>query len=310
MRFRFGVTCGFGAAPRPWGELARRVEDLGYSTLMVADHLVPAVSPIAAMSFAAAATTTLRVGTFVLNNDFRHPVLVAGEAATLDLLSGGRLELGLGAGHMQSEYDGAGIAFDSGAVRVDRLVESVAIIKGLLRGDKVTFEGQHYTVRDHAVEPRAAQRPHPPLLVGGNGRRVLELAAREADIVGFVGFRHVAGGRNVRLSHFGPAGLRDRLEIVRATAGARFDQLELNALVQRVVVTADRQAAAQALLDQAGVFGTVDDVLQSPFLLMGTTDEIADQLQARRDQFGISYVVVFEASLDDFAPVVARLAGT
>lgn len=310
MRFRFGVTCGFGAEPRPWDELARRVERLGYSTLLVADHLVPLLSPIAAMSFAAAATSTLRVGTFVLNNDFRHPVVLAGEAATLDLLSGGRLELGLGAGHMQSEYDEAGIPFDSGSVRVDRLAESVAIVKGLLRGDRVHVEGRHYLVRDHMVEPRPAQRPYPPLLIGGNGRRVLELAAREADIVGFVGFRHVAGGRNVQLSHFGPSGLRDRIQIVRAAAGDRFDQLELNLLVQRVIVTDDRPAAAQALLDHAGVFGTVEDVLASPFLLLGTTEEIADQLQERREQFGISYVVVFEPSLDDMAPVVARLAGT
>src|SRR5437867_2123293 len=198
--FRFGVILRSAASRADWAEKARKVEALGYAVLTVPDHLANLVAPMPALASAAEATTRLRIGTMVLNNDFRHPVLVAREAATLDLLSDGRLELGLGAGHMRSEYEEAGLRFDPGRVRVERLAESVRIVKALLDGKPTTLEGDHYRVSAHRVFPRPVQRPRPPILIGGHGRRLLSLAAREAEIVGFVGFRHLAGGAQVDAS--------------------------------------------------------------------------------------------------------------
>src|SRR5919198_2200462 len=192
--FRFGVTVGRANSRAEWAEKARKLEDLGYSTLTVPDHLADLLAPMPALLSAAAATTRLRVGTNVLNNDFRHPILVAREAATVDLLTEGRLQLGLGAGHMQSEYDQAGLGFDVGGTRVERLAEAVAIVKGLLKGEEVTFAGRHYRVTGHTIYPLPVQRPHPPILIGGNTTRLLTLAAKEADIVGVTGITFRRGG--------------------------------------------------------------------------------------------------------------------
>src|SRR5713101_2957745 len=185
--FRFGVILRSAASRADWADKARKVEALGYAVLTVPDHLANLVAPMPALASAAEATTRLRIGTMVLNNDFRHPVLVAREAATLDLLSDGRLELGLGAGHMRSEYEQAGLGFDSGATRVERLAEAVAIVKRLLTGEKVSFVGRHSRVTDHTVYPLPVQRPRPPILIGGHAERLLAVAAREADIVGWKG---------------------------------------------------------------------------------------------------------------------------
>ena len=286
-----------------WQARARQAEELGYSTLLIPDHLADCLSPWTALAAAAAATERLRVGTLVLNNDFRHPVLVAREAATLDLLSGGRLELGLGAGHMRSEYDEAGIRFDAAGVRVDRLGESLAIVKGLLAGDQVNYEGSHYQVRGHTIWPRPARRP--PIIVGGNGDRLLALAAREADIVGLVGFSARRGGTEHDLSAFTAGGIEAKLAVVRESADDRLPEIELNALVQRVVVTDDRQATAEELPMRRVL--TTDEILDSPFLLIGTHDEMADALIRRRERYGISYWVVFEPAIEALAPVVRRL---
>jgi probable F420-dependent oxidoreductase len=286
-----------------WQARARRAEQLGYSALLIPDHLTECLSPWTALAAAAAATERLRVGTFVLNNDFRHPVLVAREAATLDLLSGGRLELGLGAGHMRREYDEAGIGFDSAGVRVDRLGESLAIIKSLLTGYEVDYEGSHYRVRGHTIWPRLARRP--PIIVGGNGDRLLALAAREADIVGLVGFSLRRGGTAHDLSAFTAGGVEAKLAVVRESAGDRLPEIELNALVQRVVVTDDRRAAAEELPMRRLL--TPDEILDSPFLLIGTQDEMAGALVRRRERYGVSYWVVFEHAMEALAPVVRRL---
>jgi probable F420-dependent oxidoreductase len=257
---------------------------------------------------AAAATTRLRVGTFVLNNDFRHPVLLAREAALIDVLSEGRLQLGLGAGYMKSEYDQAGLPFDRGAVRVERLGEAVTIVKGLLGGQSVTFSGRYYRITDHAIYPRPRQRPHPPILIGGNGPRILALAASEADIVGLTGITFSHGGTGRDFSGFTAEGTDERLRWIRDAAGDRFAGLELNALVQRVIVTDDRATTADQLAAQWQPL-TGADVLASPFVLLGTVDEIVETLRVRRARWGISYYVVFEAMMEAFAPVVARLAG-
>ena len=306
--FRFGVNVWRANSRAEWAEKARKLEDLGYATLTVPDHLTDLFAPMPALTSAAEATTRLRVGTNVLNNDFRHPVLVAREAATVDLLTEGRFQLGLGAGHMQAEYDQVGVGFDAAGTRVARLAEAVTIIKGLLTGEPVTFAGRHYRVTSHTIHPRPVQRPHPPLLIGGNGQRLLTLAAKEADIVGLSGITFRRGGTQPDLSGWRVAGVEARVRLVREAAGDRYDQLELNALVQRVVVTNDRRQAAEGLAHQWPQLSP-DEILQSPYTLIGTVDQLVEDLQARRERWGISYYVIFEPYVDVFVPVVARLAG-
>jgi probable F420-dependent oxidoreductase len=308
--FRFGLSTRGPGSSGELAETARWTEANGFSTLLMADHLVPGLlDPFPALSAAATATTTLRIGTFVLNNDLRHPVMAAREAASLDLLSDGRFELGLGAGHMRSEYDEAGIRFDRGAIRVQRLAESVQVLKTLLSGKDCTFSGEHYRIQGHRA-PALAQGSGPPLLVGGNGRRLHELAAREADAVGFVGFSHRRGGREASLDDFGPEALGRQVAAVREAAGARFPRLELNALVQRAVVTDDPRAAAEDMAAR-DEWPDPETALRSPYLLVGSLDSIAEQLIARRERFGVSYWALFDGRGGrDLAPVVARLAGT
>jgi len=307
--FRFGVNVRTAASRAEWADKARKVEALGYAVLLVPDHLAELLAPLPALAAAAAATTRLRVGTAVLNNDFRHPALLAREAATLDVLSDGRLELGLGAGHMQSEYEQAGLAFDPGATRVERLGEAVVILKRLLEGESVTFAGRHYRVTGHSIHPRPVQRPRPPVFIGGNAPRLLTLAAREADIVGLTGIAFRDGGREPDVSDFRAAVVDERVRLVRETAADRFDRLELNALVQRVVVTDDRRKAAEELATGRWARLTPDEILASPYALVGTADQMADDLRARRERWGISYVMTHEPFMDALAPVVARLAG-
>ena len=306
--FRFGVNVWGARSRAEWTDKARRVEDLGYSTLTVPDHLGTFFSPMPALLAAAHATSRLRVGTNVLNNDLRHPVLVAREAATVDLLTDGRLQLGLGAGHMKSEYDEAGLDYDAGATRVERLAEAVTIIKGLLEGEPVTVDGRHYRVTGHRIHPLPVQRPHPPILIGGNGRRLLTLAARAADIVGLSGITFREGGTQADVSGWTTTGVDERMRLVREAAGARYAQLEVNALVQRVIITDQRRQAAEELARRWTQLSP-DDILQSPYVLIGTVDQVVDDLQARRQRWDISYYVTFEPYMEAFAPVVARLAG-
>jgi|SRR5882672_3715482 len=306
--FRFGVNMRTAPSGAAWAETARRAEALGYSTLTVPDHFTEIFSPMPAIVAAAAATTRLRVGTLVLNNDFRHPVLLAREAALVDLLTDGRLQLGLGAGYMKSEYEQAGLPFDRGGVRVARLAEAVTILKGLLRGDTVTFEGHHYHVTGHAIHPRPRQQPHPPILIGGNGRHILALAACEADIVALTGLTFSQGGTGRDFSGFTAAGTDERLRWIAEVATERLDRLELNALIQRVIVTDARAKAAEELARQWTSL-TAADILESPFVMLGTVDEIVAALHRRRERWGISYYVVMEPALETFAPIVARLAG-
>jgi probable F420-dependent oxidoreductase len=306
--FRFGVTLGRAPSRAAWVDKARKVEALGYAVLTVPDHLADFFAPFPALVSAAEATAHLRVGTMVLNNDFRHPVLVAREAATVDLLTEGRLQLGLGAGYMQAEYDEAGFRFEAGGRRVERLAEAVRIIKGLCTGAPVTFVGQHYHVTRHQLQPLPVQRPHPPLLIGGNGPRLLTLAAQEADIVGLTGITFRRGGTGPELSGWKVASLEAQLQHIRAAAGARYDRLELHALVQRVEVTDHRHIAAEELANRWPQLSAAE-ILQSPYVLLGTVEQIVEDLQMRRERWGFSYYVIFERDLDTFAPVVARLAG-
>jgi probable F420-dependent oxidoreductase len=305
--FRFGVTAPTPSGGTDLAERARRVEHLGYSTLVVPDHFRDHLAPVPALTAAALATTRLRVGSLVFSNDFRHPAVLAKEAATIDVLSGGRFELGLGAGWLREEYDQTGIRFDAPGTRVERLEEAVTIIKGLLAGERVTFAGRHYTVADLEGRPTPVQRPHPPIAIGGGGRRTLTLAAREASIVGLVP-RARRDGSGLDLNDLSDAATREKLEWVRSAAGARFDSLEINALIQAVVVADQRMTAADQLASRFKV--ARDVVLETAYVALGTIDEICETLQQRRERYGISYLTVFERDMEAFAPVVARLAGT
>lgn len=307
-KFRFGVQAWRAASGEEWAAKARRIEDLGYSTLLMPDHFDDQLAPVPALAAAAAATSTLRLGTLVFDNDFRHPVVLAKEAATLDILSGGRLELGLGAGWMRSDYDRSGIAFDPPAARIRRLGESLRILKTLWNGEAVSFSGRHYKIDGLEGTPRPVQQPHPPILVGGGGRMLLSVAARHADIVG-LNFALPSGAVDRDATATGTAAAtEEKVRWIREAAGERFPRLELNVTVFVVAVTNDRAHVTERI---AGGFGvSPEEVLQVPHVLVGSVEQIVDDLQERRDRFGISYVVFSGEQHEAMAPVVARLAGS
>lgn len=308
---RFGLTVGLQRNGEQSRHFARTVEAAGFDVLTFADHLVPSAAPFSGAAAAAAVTTRLHVGTLVLNNDFRHPVDTAREAAGIAAVSDGRFELGIGAGHMKSEYDAAGIPFDGGGTRVTRLTEAAGLIRALLDGAPVDFDGDHYRMHAGAAGLVAPPPRRVPMLVGGNGTRVLQLAGRMADIAGFAGISHDRNATRVRLTHFGPDGLADRIGVVRDAAGERFERIELNALIQAVLVTDDRRAGAEALAATFGV--AADELLTSPFVLIGTHEQMAEELVRRQRQFGVSYWTVFDelpgrpSALPDIAEVIALL---
>jgi probable F420-dependent oxidoreductase len=310
-RFRFAAQ--LSTAPdgsgRSWAEQARKVEDLGFSTLLMPDHFGDQLAPVPALMAAADATTTLKVGALVFDNDYRHPLVLAKEAATLDLLSDGRLELGLGAGWMRSDYDQSGIAYDPPAERVDRFEEGVAVITGLLETDgPFSFTGTHYTVTGHSGTPRPAQRPRPPIIIGGGGRRVLGIAARRAEIVSInVNLRSGTAGPE-SAANATPDATREKIGWVKEAAGARFDDIELNGLIGFVMVTDDRQSVIDAMAPALGIDPT--DALHIPLALIGTLDQMAEELEWRRQEYGITYFSVESDAWEALSPVVARLAGT
>jgi probable F420-dependent oxidoreductase len=316
--FRFGVTledvgsveltarAGEREVASSWAQRARLAEDLGYATVLVPDHLGGQLAPVPALMAAAAATRTIRVGSLVFNHDFKHPVVLAKEVATLDVLSNGRLELGLGAGWLRREYAAAGMPFDPPGVRIDRLAEGLAVMKGLFAGSPFTYQGRHYRVDALAGQPTPRQRPHPPILLGGGGQRLLSLAAREADIVGInVAFRTGQLDRSVGGDVTADA-TDQKLAWIRAAAGPRFPDLELSMVMFAVVVTEHRDAAARAVAARFGL--APEQVLAVPHFLLGTVDQIVDELQRRRARYGTSYVVVHADALTAFAPVVQRLS--
>ena len=304
--FRFATGGYATASAAAYIEGARRAEGLGYAVWLTGDHLEPwYFAPGPALAAAAAATTTIRVGCTVFDNDFRHPALLAKEAATVDLLTGGRLEFGLGAGWHKPEYDRAGIPFDPPAARVARLEEALAVVKGLWADRPFSFAGTYYAIADMEGPPKPLQRPHPPIFVGGGGKRLLSFAAREADIVGIHAKALPGGGIDVTSTT--EAELAERVGWVRAAAGTRFDRIELALLVSGVAVADDRQAAAERLAGERGL--TAEEVLACPYFLIGSVEGIVEDLLARRERHGISHITVFPQDTEAFAPVVARLAG-
>lgn len=311
--FRFGVINEQMQAPAAWFEHVRRVEALGYSTFLLRDHFVPdffgdQYAPLPALMAAAGVTTTLRLGTMVLDNDYRHPVPLAKEVATLDCLSGGRCELGIGAGWLRSEYDQAGLPFDRAGVRIDRLEEALRIIKGLWADEAFSLDGVHYRVTGIDGVPKPQQRPHPPILVGGGKERMLRLAGREADIVGILTTDVSRGTLVSDLSERTPAAVMQKVEWIREAAGARFDRIELS-LIPTVVITDARRRGTEELIRQNGWETTIEEVWQMPSILIGSVEQIVGDLLARREQYGFSYYVVSDEQMEAFAPVVAKLAG-
>ena len=303
--FRFGVIGISAQSGKDWVAKARRAEALGFSTILVWDHLTDQLAPLPALLAAANATTILRISTCVLANDFRHPVVLAKEAATLDLLSEGRFELGIGAGWNQDEFRQAGIPFDAPLRRVQRLRESIQIIKGLLKDSSVTFQGEYYTIMNLHGYPRPIQKPHPPLMIGGARRQMLRLAAHEADIVAFA-TKVFPDGRHDFTDSTGPAILRKRAW-VEEDSGPRFAELEFHIHVGGVIITTDREKKAAQLADTVGL--TPIQLLDCLQALVGTEDEIVDDLLQRRARYGISYITVDERFMETLAPIVARLAG-
>lgn len=304
IRFAAQVsTAGSGAE---WVERARRLEALGYGTLSMPDHVAgEGLACFAALAAAAVATTRLRLGTLVLNSDVRHPLLLAREALTLDALSGGRCEIGLGAGWLADDYASLGIPFDRPSVRLARLAESVRVLRRLFTEERVTFAGHYHWLRDARAFPPPVQRPHPPILVAGGGPRLLRLAARQADIVGLFVSRHFTKGARSDWSH---RAAELQVERVRQEAGPRADAVEINVTITDLVVTDDRRGAvAQVAREREQDERTIES---SPYVLIGTLDQIRAQVLAIRERLGISYFSLRGPFVETAAPVVRELTGS
>jgi probable F420-dependent oxidoreductase len=320
--FRFGAVIGAAGSRAEWADLARKVEGLGYATFLLGEHpAMGGLGPLTALMAAADATTTLRFGTHVLANDFRHPVILAQEVATLDLLSEGRFELGLGTGWWRADYESLGIPFDPAGVRVSRLEEAISLLKRLFQEETVTVSGSYYQIQGVQVSPKPAQRPYPPIRIGGGGKRILSLAATEADIVSIDPIGTSAGTKD--LATITAAATDQQIGWVRAAAGERFASLELHIFVYVVAVTEARRQAAEQVVQfltnlpptfMSNTGRSVEEVLASPRFLIGSVEQIAEELLARRERYGISYITVIDlpgmpSSIDALKPIVAQLAG-
>ncbi|MFT6293231.1 MAG: putative F420-dependent oxidoreductase [Ilumatobacter sp.] len=308
--FRFGVQLAATPTGVEWAEQARRVESHGYDIATMPDHFDKQFAPVPGLQAILSATTTLRASALVFDNDYKHPLVLAKELATMDVLSGGRVEIGLGAGWMIADYEQAGMEYDRAGLRIDRFVEGLAVIKGLMGPEPFSFEGQHYTIRNHDGFPKPVQGPHPPVIIGGGGKRVLGIAAREADIVGVNGTLHAGVIGDEAIATMTRDAVVDKVAIVAEAArkADRLDKIEMNVRTFFVSVTKDRSGQVSAMAELIGVDEQM--IRESPFALIGTPDQIADDLIARREEFGFSYIIVGGAEADAFAPVVARLANT
>ena len=319
--FRFAVQATNASDAREWRDTARTVQDLGYSTLFLADHYLgqgPAqriartprqdLAPIAAMATAAAVTETLRIGCRVFCVDYHVPAVLAKEAATLDLLSDGRLELGIGAGWSGDEYEAMGLTFERAGLRITKLAEVIALFKAHFSGEEIGQSGEFVSVSGYAGTPRPVQRPHPPIMIGGGGSRVLALAAREADIVSI---------SNVPFVEHTDAGLTPWNEARRRTgdvyAAARhreeggFEDLDVESSPYFTEITDDAEGALAKVAHATGI--SADILRDHPNVLIGSVDAVAESLQSRREELGVNYVTIQQPRIEAFAPVVARLRG-
>ena len=310
--FRFLADARDIASVRELTETARKAEAIGIDTLVIPDHLIAQLSPVAAMAALAAVSDRLRIGAFVLNNDLRHPAVLAQDLASIDVLSEGRLDVAIGAGWNKAEYDAIGLAFDPTPVRQARLIEAIAVLKGCFADGPFSFAGEHYTITDYDAYPKPIQKPHPPFLIGGGGRRTLELAAREAQIVGLA--PRILPNRAPDPGSVTFEGTREKIGWVREAAGDRFDALELNVYpsMTGVSITDEplREAAevAERLSERSGVSVTAEELLDSPHIFVNTVDGFVAKFTRLRDELGISSIMV--GGVDELATVVERLAGT
>jgi len=319
--FRFSVQAFEAGSGRQWTDTARRAEDLGYSTLFLTDHYfgpgdVSAasghrpvdVAPLTAMTAAAMATTRLRVGCRVFCVDYHNPVVLAKELATLDMLSEGRVEAGLGAGWVAAEYEGLGLAMDPAGVRIDRLAEVVQVLKAHWGGEPLDVQGAHVHASGFAGRPLPVQQPHPPIFIGGGAPRVLRLAGRLADIVS-INFNNAAGklGSGSVASSTRDATVQ-KLGWIREGAGERFGDIELELAAYFIAISDDPADAMAAMAERFGV--APGALAEHPHALIGSVDQVCEKLERQRDELGISYVNVAQRSMEAFAPVVARLTGT
>jgi probable F420-dependent oxidoreductase len=311
--FRFLATADGYPGFAELTALARKAEAAGCSALVLPDHLIGQYAPIPALAMVAAATERLRIGTFVLNTGLRHPAVLAQDLATLDVLSGGRLEIGLGAGWNKPEHDAIGIPFEPTGVRIGRLTEAVTILKGCFADGPFSFSGEHYTVTGHDGVPKPAQRPHPPLFLGGGGQRLLTLAARQAQIIGLAprliqGDHPRADARSLTA-----AATEEKIGWIREAAGDRFGDLELNTYPTGgpAVVTgnplAEARRRADHIREQTGTELTVEEILDSPHIFIGSLKDLTRKFTDLRERFGISSFLIDD--LDTLAPVVEELAG-
>jgi probable F420-dependent oxidoreductase len=304
--FRFAVTARWAGRGTRWRQFAKRAEAQGYAVLLVTDHMGPQIAPIPAMMAAADATERLRVGSFVFSNDYRNPVMLAKEIATIDVISGGRVELGIGAGWSVPDYRQLGIPYDAPAVRVARLEESVQLLDRLLREEVVDHRGTYYTVREARLLPRPLQKPRPPFMIGGGGARVLRLAARHADIVSFAPSIDAHGRPRPHSLTLG--GLRDRVARLRRYAGDRGPAIELNVWLFDAGVSDHARSFSRAAATIAK--RSANALVRSPFFLYGTRSSLRDLIRQRRDELGISYLAIPGGAMDEFAPIVQELRGT
>jgi probable F420-dependent oxidoreductase len=308
-KFRFGVQSNGAGSAREWREKARKVEDLGYSTLYMPDHFVDTrFAPMVGIATAAEATESLRIATLVLGNDYKHPVVVAKEFATLDVLSDGRVEAGIGAGWMRVDYEALGLPYDRAGTRIERLAEAIAVLKGAWAPEPFSFEGKHYRIADYDGLPKPVQQPRPPIFVGGGGRKLLTLAAREADIIGVTPAARTGEITTEQARETLPATWTQKFAWVREAAGDRFDDLELQIRYFFAAISDDRRGLAEAAAPAFGI--SADEALESGVALVGTVDECCELLEQRREEWGVSYVAFGDNEYEAFAPVVARLAGT
>jgi probable F420-dependent oxidoreductase len=303
--FRFAVQQSRAPSGERWAQIARRAEAIGYDVLVTPDHLDRQLSPFAALASAAAAATRLHVAAFVFANDYRHPLILAREAATLDLLSGGRFEMGLGAGWMTGDYRRLGRPYDPAPLRIDRLEEAIPLIRRLLAGETVSHEGPHYKIDRASTGVPAVRAGGPPLAIGAGRPRMLRLAAREADVVGLMpGF----SARGLPLiGEATETALARKVAVVREAAGKRFDRLELNIWLGDAGMVGSGNSALGSLAAAAkwapmAVYG-------SPFVLHGTLASIRDRLLRRRDRLGISYYTIPARAMEEMAPLVEALTG-
>ena len=310
--FRFLADAIDVTTTRELGERARAAEALGVTTLVLPDHLVPQLAPIPYLATVAAATERLRISAFVHNNDLRHPAVLAQDLATLDVLSNGRLDVAIGAGWNEPEYRAIGIPFDPIRILQARLAEAVAVLKGCFGEGSFSFAGEHYTITDHDAYPKPIQKPHPPFFIGGGGRRTLELAGREADIIGLA--PRILSGQRADPASITWAATEEKLGWVRAAAGDRFDHLEFNVYPSQwpIVVTDDLRGEARKVIERmkekTGVELAEREIIDSPHIFIGSIDRFVEKFSDLRERLGINSFLV--GGLDDLGPVVERLAGT